>query len=62
MHKINKLLGYIIQHKKIQPLVYNNFKWNMIHKNINNYIVYLKQYNIVNQKYLKINKIHFSLK
>ena len=34
----------------------------MIHKNINNYIVYLKQYNIVNQKYLKINKIHFSLK
>ena len=61
MHKINQILGYIIQHKEIQPLVYNNFKWNIIHKNINNYIVHLK-HNIVNQKYLKINKVHFSLK
>ena len=42
MHKIKKILGHIIQHKEIQPLLYNNFKWTIIHKNMNNYIVRMK--------------------
>lgn len=34
MYKINKQQGYIIQHKEIQQLFYNNFKWSTIYKYI----------------------------
>ena len=30
MYKINKLQGYIVQHREI---FYNNFKWSIIYKN-----------------------------
>lgn len=28
-----KLLGYIVQYKGIQPILYNNYKWNIIFQN-----------------------------
>ena len=34
MYKINKEQGYIIQHREIQPLFSNTFKWSIIYKNI----------------------------
>ena len=34
MRKIDKQRGYIVQHREIQPLFCNNFKWNIIYKNI----------------------------
>ena len=34
MYKINKQQIYIVQHREIQPLFYNNFKWSIIYKNI----------------------------
>ena len=33
MYQINKQ-GYIVQHRKIQPLFCNNFKWSITYKNI----------------------------
>ena len=29
----NKQQGYIVQHREIKPLFYNNFKWSIIYKN-----------------------------
>ena len=34
--------GYIVQHEEIQPLFYNNFKWSIINKILQHYVVYLK--------------------
>ena len=33
MYKIEKQQGYIIQHREIQPLFCDNFKWSIIYKN-----------------------------
>ena len=33
MYKINKQQGYIVQHREVQPLFCNNFKWSTIYKN-----------------------------
>ena len=30
MYKINKQQGYIVQHRKIESLFCNNFKWSII--------------------------------
>ena len=32
--KIDKQKGYIVQHKEIQSLFCNNFKWSIMYKNI----------------------------
>lgn len=32
--KIIKQQGYIVQHREIEPLIYNDFKWSRIYKNI----------------------------
>ena len=32
--KIIKQQGYIVQHREIEPLICNNFKWSRIYKNI----------------------------
>ena len=29
----NKQQGYIVQHREIKSLFYNNFKWSIIYKN-----------------------------
>ena len=42
VYKINKQQGYIVQHKEIQPLFYNNFQWSMIYKNIESLYIHLK--------------------
>ena len=34
MYQINRLQGYIAQHREIQTLFYNSFKWNIIYKNV----------------------------
>ena len=52
MHKISKQQGYIVQHREIQPLFWNNFKWSIIYKTIES-LCYTSDTNIVNQLYLK---------
>lgn len=34
MWNINKPQGYIVQHKEIQPLFCNNFKWSIMYENV----------------------------
>ena len=57
MHKINKQQGYILQHKDIQKLFCNDFKWRKSCKNK----LYSFKLNIVTQLYFlfkKCNKTH----
>ena len=42
MYEIDNQEGYIIQHRKILPLFYNNFKCNTIYKISNHYVVHLR--------------------
>ena len=34
IYRMDKQQGYIVQHREIQPLFCNNFKWSLIYKNI----------------------------
>ena len=40
MYKIDKQQRYIVQHKEIEPLFCNNFKWRIIYQNIELLILY----------------------
>ena len=42
MDTTDKQQGYIKQHRELQPLFYNNFKWSISSKNIDHYVVHLK--------------------
>ena len=42
MFEIDKQEGYILQHREISPLVYNNFKYNIICEILNHYVVHLR--------------------
>ena len=55
MYKINGQPGYIVQHRELEPLFCNNFKWNIIYKNIES-LCYTPETNIVNQLYFNKNK------
>ena len=37
MYKIDKREGYTVQHREIEPLLWSNFKWNIIYKNIESF-------------------------
>ena len=50
MYKINNEQGYIIWHREIQPLFYNNFKWSIFYKNIDS-LCCTPETNNVNQLY-----------
>ena len=50
LYKINKLQGYIVQHKELQPTFYNNFKLRIISFTP-------ETYNFVNNFYTSIFKI-----
>ena len=41
--KINKQQRYIVPHRKIKLLFFNNFKWRIIYKILNEYVILLKQ-------------------
>ena len=52
MYKTNKLQRYIVPHREYshtENIVYNNFRWNIIYKNLINMLYTWNQYNIVNQ-------------
>ena len=42
MYEIDNQEGYIVQHREISPLFYNNFKCNTIYKILNHYVVHLR--------------------
>ena len=48
MYKIDKQQGYIVQHREIQTLFCNNFKWNINCKNIES-LCYTPEINIILQ-------------
>ena len=57
MYKVSKLQGYIVQYREIQPIFYNNFKWNIIYKNIES-LCCIPETNIVNQLYFNEKMIN----
>ena len=42
LSKIDKQQGCIVQHREIQPLSCNNFKWSIIDKILNYFAIHLK--------------------
>ena len=46
MYQINKQQEYIVQHREIQPLFGNNFKWSIKYKNTES-LYYIPETNII---------------
>ena len=51
MYKMDKLKEYILQHREIQPIFYNNYKWSIIFKNCESLCCIPETYKFVNQPY-----------
>ena len=56
IYKINKLQKYIVQHREILSLFYNNFKWSIVYKKLNHChsletnIILQINYNLIKKK------------